>query len=121
RGVDGSVRLDCPEVVSVLRRADDFLAPTALRAYGDALGACALRLTFEGVDVAQYGMVQQVDDLEAARVALGYGPVNLLSHSAGTRAALVYAWRHPESIHRSVMLAVNPPGRFLMDAQVTDA
>ena len=32
---------------------------------------------------------------------------------------MIYAWRYPESIHRSVMVAVNPPGNFL-DADTTD-
>ena len=33
---------------------------------------------------------------------------------------MIYSWRHPESIHRSVMVAVNPPGHFLWDAKTTD-
>ena len=33
---------------------------------------------------------------------------------------MIYAWRYPESIHRSVMIAVNPPGHFLWDAKTTD-
>src|SRR5690606_166571 len=121
RGVDGSVRLGCPEVVSALRSSDDFLAAASLRAYGGALRACAERFAAEGVDVRHYGIVQQIDDMEVARIAFGYERVNLLSHSAGTRAALIYGWRYPESVHRSVMVAVNPPGGFLMDVQATDA
>ena len=120
RGVDGSVRLDCPEVVSALKRSTDVLGEESFRAYGDGLRACADRLTDEGVDVTQYGLVQQVDDMEAARVALGYDQIELLSESAGTRTAMIYSWRHPESIHRSVMVAVNPPGHFLWDAETTD-
>ena len=30
---------------------------------------------------------------------------------------MIYAWRYPKSIHRSVMIGVNPPGHFLWDAQ----
>ena len=33
---------------------------------------------------------------------------------------MIYAWRYPESIHRSVMIGVNPPGHFLWDAKTTD-
>jgi hypothetical protein len=29
---------------------------------------------------------------------------------------MIYAWRYPQSIHRSVMIGVNPPGHFLWDA-----
>ena len=120
RGVDGSVRLDCPEVVSALKHSTDLLGETSFRAYGDAFRACADRLTDDGVDLAGYGLPQQVEDLEAARVALGYDRIDLVSESAGTRTAMIYAWEHPESIHRSVMIAVNPPGHFLWDGPTTD-
>lgn len=120
RGADGSVRLDCPEVESALQRSEDFLAEESLGAYGDAFRSCADRLTGEGTDLSSYGLVQQVDDVEAARVAFGYDRINLLSESAGTRTAMIYAWRYPESIHRAVMFGVNPPGHLVYDADVTD-
>ena len=46
--------------------------------------------------------------------------IDLLSESAGTRTAMIYAWRHPKSIHRSVMIGVNPPGNFLWYPRTTD-
>src|SRR6266487_5014094 len=113
RGVDGSVRLDCPEVESALKHSTDFLGEKSFRAYGDGFRSCAHRLTNDGVDLDAYGLTQQVDDLEAARKALGYKRIDLLSESAGTRTAMIYSWRYPKSIHRSVMIGVNPPGNFL--------
>ncbi|MCK6211594.1 alpha/beta hydrolase [Georgenia sp. EYE_87] len=121
RGVDGSVRLECPEVDSAIRRTTDILGEAFFREAGRAYRDCADRLTEEGIDVAAYGLVQQVDDLETARVALGYDRVNLLSESAGTRTAMIYGLRRPGSIHRSVMIGANPPGAFLWDAGTTDA
>jgi pimeloyl-ACP methyl ester carboxylesterase len=120
RGVDGSVRLDCPEVQSALKRSTDFLGQKSFGAYGDGFRSCAQRLTDDGVDLAGYGLAQQVDDLEAARRALGYKRIDLLSESAGTRTAMIYSWRYPKSIHRSVMIGVNPPGNFPWDAKTTD-
>ena len=119
RGVDGSVRLDCPEVESALGRSTDVLGDRSLDAYAAAFRACADRLTADGVDLAGYGLAQQVEDLEAARRALGYERIDLLSESAGTRTAQIYAARHPRSIHRSVMIAANPPGNFLWDPAAT--
>jgi pimeloyl-ACP methyl ester carboxylesterase len=121
RGVDGSSRLDCPEVESALKESTDFLSDQSFDAYAGAFRACARRLSREGVDLAGYSLAQRVDDLEAARVGLGYGRIDLLSESAGTRTAMVYSWRYPLSIHRSVMIGVNPPGHFLWDPQTTDA
>jgi pimeloyl-ACP methyl ester carboxylesterase len=120
RGVDSSVRLDCPEVESALKRSTDLLGGESLRAYADGFRTCAARLTDDGVDVAGYSLAQRVDDLEAARTALGYGRIDLVSESAGTRTAMIYSWRYPESLHRSVMIGVNPPGHFLWDAKTTD-
>src|SRR5436190_16934625 len=120
RGVDGSVRLDCPEVESAIKHSTDLLGAKFFHAYGDAFRTCANRLTDDGIDLARYGLPQQVDDLEAGRRALGYKRIDLLSESAGTRTAMIYSWRYPTSIHRSVMIAVNPPGNFLWDAKTTD-
>jgi pimeloyl-ACP methyl ester carboxylesterase len=120
RGVDGSSVLDCPEVESALKHSTDFGSQKSYRAYGKGLRECAERLQDDGVDLAGYTVAQRVDDLEAARKAFGYDRVDLVSESAGTRYAMVYAWRYPESVHRSVMIGVNPPGNFLWKSKTTD-
>jgi pimeloyl-ACP methyl ester carboxylesterase len=119
RGVDGSSRLDCPEVVSSREHSRDLLSTVSLESDASAYRACAKRLEDKGVDLAGYSLPERVDDLELARRRLGYGPVDLVSESAGTRTAMIYAWRYPRSLHRSVMIAVNPPGHFLWDAKTT--
>ena len=115
RGIDSSVRLDCPEVESALKHSTDLLADKSLTAYADGFRECAARLTDDGVDLAGYTFPQRIDDLEAARVALGYDRIDLVSESAGTRTAMIYAWRYPDSVHRSVMIGANPPGHFVWD------
>lgn len=54
-------------------------------------------------DPRLYTTEPAVDDLDEVRAALGYERVNLWGGSYGTRAALVYARRHPERV-RSVIL-----------------
>jgi pimeloyl-ACP methyl ester carboxylesterase len=120
RGIDGSVRLQCPEVVSALKHSTDFLGKKSLNAVAQAFRSCATRFQAEGVDLAGYGLPQRVDDLEAARKALGYHQIDLISESVGTRTAMIYSWRYPQSIHRSVMIGVNPPGHFLWYPKTTD-
>jgi len=120
RGVDGSVRLDCPEVVSALKHSTDLTGEASFQAYAAGFRACAARFADEGIDVTSYGISQQVDDLEAAREALGYERINLVSESVGTRTAMIYAWRYPERINRSVMIAANPPGNFVWDPATTN-
>jgi pimeloyl-ACP methyl ester carboxylesterase len=120
RGIDGSVRLDCPEVESALQHSTDLVSEETAQAYANGYRTCADRLTAEGFDLGSYGITQQVDDMEAARAALGYHRIDLLSESAGTRTAMIYSWRYPDSIQRSVMIGVNPPGHFLWDPRTTD-
>jgi pimeloyl-ACP methyl ester carboxylesterase len=119
RGVDGSSKLDCPEVSSARDRTRDLLSPQSYATVSAAFKACAQRLERDGVDLAGYTLPERVDDLDAARRALGYERVDLLSESAGTRTAMIYAWRYPQRVHRSVMIGVNPPGHFLWDARTT--
>jgi hypothetical protein len=33
---------------------------------------------------------------------------------------LIYSWRYPASIHRPVLLGVNPPGHFIWDPKAID-
>ena len=47
RGVDGSVKLDCPEVESALKHSADYLGARSMRAYANAFRACAKRLQAE--------------------------------------------------------------------------
>ena len=103
-----------------MKHSSDFLAQKSFNAYSHGFTSCANRLQADGVDLAGYSIVQQVDDLEAARRALGYKQVDLLSERAGMRTAMIYAWRHPQSIQRSLMIAVNPPGHFLYHPATID-
>lgn len=120
RGVDGTVHLGCPEVTRAMSRG----LPTTsegMTVLGEAYEACAERLTAEGVDLGGYTVLEVVDDLEAARRAMGYAQINLESASYGTRLAQIYAWRYPDLVHRNAMVAVNPPGRFWWDGAILEA
>ncbi len=63
-----------------------------------------------------------MDDLEAVRKALGYGPINLWGGSYGTRAATVFMRRHPASVRAAVLDGMAPvdmrlPFHFAGDGQ----
>ncbi len=120
RGVDGSSVLNCPEVTAALENSADFLGKASLSAYSKAFASCAKRLERSGVDLAGYTLAEQADDIEAARVALGYKRIDLLSESEGTRLAMTYSWRYPNSVYRSAMIGVNPPGNFVYSGAEID-
>ncbi len=120
RGVDGSSVLNCPEVTAALENSKDFLAKASLSAYSKAFATCAKRLRQSGVDLAGYTLEEQAGDIDAARVALGYKRIDLLSDSAGTRLAMIYSWMYPKNVDRSVMVGVNPPGNFIYSGAEID-
>ena len=120
RGIDGSSVLNCPEVNAALENSADFLGKASLSAYSQAFASCAQRLERSGVDLAGYTLAEQADDIDAARVALGYQRIDLLSESAGTRLAMIYAWRYPDSVDRSAMIGVNPPGNYVYSGAEID-
>jgi pimeloyl-ACP methyl ester carboxylesterase len=111
RGIDGSVVLECPEIVGALKSSESMLSDPVLDNIKEGVAQCAGRLQAEGVDLDGYNIMEIIDDMEAARVALGYERINLLSQSFGSRVAMIYAWRYPDSLYRVVMYAALPPGR----------
>jgi pimeloyl-ACP methyl ester carboxylesterase len=122
RGVDGSSVLNCPEMGSaILGDGQDVTSPESLKMVAEAMHACATRLDAEGVDLAGYSIPEVVADMEAARQALGYPKINLLSESYGTRVAQIYAYLHPQVVSRSAMIGINPPGHFIWEAATIES
>jgi pimeloyl-ACP methyl ester carboxylesterase len=102
RGTGDSNRLDCV----VADRS--FLVPK------DADG-CLARLAGRA-DLRLYGTVNFVQDLEAARSALGYEQISLYGGSYGTRAAYFYAKRYPTRVRSVVLVGPAPPTMPLLDS-----
>ncbi len=115
RGADGSVMLTCPEVARLIHAhvGKDLLSEQAYALYTSAVKQCAATHQSAGVDLSGYTIPGVVEDMEAARVALGYDQINLFGESYGTRVAQIYAYMHPESLHRLVLIGVNTPGHFI--------
>jgi pimeloyl-ACP methyl ester carboxylesterase len=121
RGADSSPVLQCPEFIQAAKGVgDNLLSEESITNMGDALAHCAARLQDEGVDLDGYTILEEIEDVETARVGLGYESINLLSESFGTRMAIIYAWKHPDSLYRSAMISVNPPGRLAWEPDVLD-
>ena len=120
RGVDGTVYLSCPEVTEAMGSGLSLMSRNGMAAQSEAYAACSERLTAEGIALDGYTLLEVVDDVEAARQALGYTRINLESGSYGTRLAQIYTWRYPDKVHRNAMVAVNPPGRFWWDGAILE-
>jgi pimeloyl-ACP methyl ester carboxylesterase len=62
----------------------------------------------QGIDVSEYNTTEIAQDYEAARVALGYGQINIFASSYGTFVAQEILRRFPSSL-RSAILEGNMP------------
>jgi len=89
-------------------------APGSLQGYlGRAFGApqyferCRQQLE-QVADLRLYTTPIAMDDLNEVREALGYDEINLYGGSYGSRAALVYMRRHPETVRTATLNGIAP-------------
>jgi len=72
-------------------------------------------------DLRQYTTLAAVEDLEELRLALGYERLNLEGGSYGTRYALEFLRRHPESVRSAVLRGVAPSFGLLVETVARDS
>lgn len=72
------------------------------------LFACRDRLVRMGADLRAYNSTESAADIEDIRIALGYGAIDLLGISYGTRLALTMMRDYPASLHAVVIDSVSP-------------
>jgi pimeloyl-ACP methyl ester carboxylesterase len=102
--------------------ADAFASPRRwLEVYTQKSRACAVEWRQKGADIAGYTIGASADDIEDMRRALNVPRVSLIGHSYGTSLALTMIARHPDSIERAVLAAVEGPDDVLALAQDWDA
>lgn len=122
RGAEGTVVLDCPETSALIKSyvGRGIFHDEAREELVAAVQQCAANHQAAGVDLNGYTVSGVIADIEVARTALGYGRINLYSVSYGTRPAQIYAYLHPDSLHRVVMVGLNTPGHFVYDRHAFD-
>lgn len=115
RGTGGSNPLNCTlfdpqELQSFL---ENFLPLEATR-------RCRAELEPKA-DLTLYTTPLAADDMDEVRAALGYERINLFGASYGTRAALVYLRRHPQSVRTVTLHGVLPTDELITLAYAEDA
>lgn len=103
RGTGGDNRLDCKQAAP----DDDLQAYFDPLFKTDTFRACLEELK-EKYDLTQYSTCMAADDYNEVRLALGYDKINLTGGSYGTRMALVYLRRHPETVRAALLNGVAP-------------
>ena len=104
RGTGGSAPLRCPEAqkkhAGELIEGDLFPLPF--------VSDCRQEIEKHS-DLTAYGTEQFTDDVDALRRALGYGAIDIVGISYGTRSALTFLARHPKSVHTLLLEGPLPP------------
>jgi len=106
RGVDGEVKLKCPEIGEALA-AESPLTQASLHSLRSVMRRSFERLENQGIDLNGYTMLEVVDDIEAVRRALGYEKINLFSTSYGTQVAYLYCIKYPSAVKRNLMVGAS--------------
>jgi pimeloyl-ACP methyl ester carboxylesterase len=106
RGTGSSHPLDCPQAIERYGAAvTDIADPAWAR---DMARDCLAELGDE-VDPRQYTTSTYIADLEDVRARLGVRQFNLFGASYGSRVALEYLRRHPDSVRTVTVDSVVPP------------
>lgn len=104
RGTGPATKLDCPQG-GTDDHPEKYVEP--LFHEGQEYASCAKALA-KKADLTQYTTDAAMEDVEDARKALGYGKIDLLGGSYGTRAAIVYMHRHAPNVRAAILSGVVP-------------
>lgn len=121
RGVDGSTILKSKKVNKALKgKNNQLLSEKSLNNVEEKIKEYQIQLQKEGIDINNYTMINVIEDIEAIRKLQGYKKINILSVSYGTRVALLYSYKYPSTLNKTVMIGANPPGHFVWNPEKTE-
>lgn len=103
RGTGGDNRLDCPKAAD-----DDNIQGYLDPLFQEGVFRDCLRELSARFDLTKYSTCLAADDVNDLRRALGYDKINLTGGSYGTRMALVYMRRHPDTVRTAILNGVSP-------------
>jgi pimeloyl-ACP methyl ester carboxylesterase len=115
RGSGNSNPLVCPDTLN-----DQFLPGEIpdLESFRQWAARCRANLN---ADLRFYSSLDAIRDLEAARQALGFGQINLLGVSYGTRTAQLYQQTYPENVRSMILDGVVPAGWHIGETVIEDS
>lgn len=114
RGVDGSTVLESKDINKAMKGLDnELLSEKSLKNIENEIKNYTQKLKNDGIEINNYNILSVIDDLEYVRKFLGYKSIILLSVSYGTRVALLYGYKYPQIIKKTLMIGACPPNYFL--------
>lgn len=122
RGVDGSVKLASKKIAKAFKGLNNsMLSDRSIQNIVEKIKDYKVELKEKNIDIDHYNILNVIEDVETVRKQLGYEKINLLSVSYGTRVALLYSYKYPDIINRSLMIGATPPGCFLARPEQAEA
>lgn len=106
-------RLDCSLFATASNRklsvgAQSSDLPDFIQEQVDAMAQCGQQLREAGIDLAAYNSSENAADYEDLRLALGYGPWNVIGASYGSHLALAMLRFRPETLRSVVLESADP-------------
>jgi pimeloyl-ACP methyl ester carboxylesterase len=121
RGVDGTTVLKSKKINKAMKGLNHkMLSNESLNNMEAKIKEYQAQLLKDSIDINNYTMLDVIEDFEYARKFLGYKMINTLSISYGTRLTLLYSYKYPQAIKRTVMIGANPPGHFVWFPEKTE-
>jgi len=119
RGVDGSVKLACPNVATDLL-SDELTIQNSEQYFTKSFQDCLSNLQMQGVDITGYSIDAVIQDIEQVRVEFGYNKISFVAFSFGTIVAQNYALKHNNTIDKMVLIGPRPSNNLVIDGKVLD-
>jgi len=114
RGVDGSVKLDCPCMKNVML-SDSINLDNYTQLVQLAVDSCFTLWKKQKIDIKGYSMNEVVNDIEATRNILGYDTIDFLAFSYGTMLSQLYYSFYPKHVQKMALIGARPLSNFLFD------
>ena len=100
--LDCGLRLDYPLDQPATREG-------LLRVYRERARTCAEGWKQKGVNLEAYNTIENAEDINSLREALDLKKISLLGTSYGTSLTIAILRRHPDTVHRVIMVGMEGP------------
>jgi pimeloyl-ACP methyl ester carboxylesterase len=114
RGVDGSVKLDCPCMANALL-SDALSLNNAEKLFKLAVDSCLTNWKASKIDISGYSMDEVIEDIEITRKLLGYAKIDFLAFSYGSMLAQLYNGKYSRHVTKMAMIGARPLNKFLFE------
>jgi pimeloyl-ACP methyl ester carboxylesterase len=121
RGADGNSVFHSKRVGKAMQgQRHQLLSDKSLNNASKTFKKYLARLEHKGIDLDKYTVMDVIEDIEYVRRSMEVPQLHFYSASYGTRVALLYSYKYPQHVGRTIMTGANPPGHFLWYPEKTE-